>query len=229
MLAALPADVAALECEVRPYVAALYADAAKTRRIELPAGAILRKCAQPAEGARVLTKPDSGGTEMCVFYEFSVDPKNLELHTGVERTGVAKSRADKSCPAVDYGKQSYPGKDWFYLANNVALPNAFKIKTKVETEGLAFLKAEKAGTTDPKKPATDFGNSPLNLQGISVAPTAACRKGATFFQGRYAACYRAHFYNQTVRGGWSLVVALNKNGEYRFIESAHEPEAPVKQ
>ena len=221
MLTAAPVDVAPLECEMRPYMTALYADAAKKSKVNLPLGATYRKCAAPTEPSQVLTVPDSGGTEMCVLYEFAVDPKHPDVQVGKMRTGVAKSLPDKKCPPLDYGKQSYPGKHYFFLSDNVPLPNAFAIKARVESAGLAFLRQEQNERKDGK-PAIDVGNSPLNVASISAAPSAECRKRASFFQGRYAACYRAEFYNQTLRGGHSLLIALNKKREYQFIESAHE-------
>ncbi|WP_426102706.1 hypothetical protein [Massilia sp. TSP1-1-2] len=221
MLAATPVDVAPLECEMRPYMTTLYADPAKKSKVNLPLGATLRKCSSPAEGSQVLTAPDSGGTEMCVLYEFGVDANKADVQIGKMRTGVGKSLADKKCPAIDYGKQSYPGKDYFFLSDNVPLPNAFAIKARVETAGLAFLKDEQKARKDGK-PAIDFGNSPLGVASISQAPALECRQHASFFEGRYAACYRAEFYNKAVRGGWTLLIALNKKREYQFIESAHE-------
>lgn len=224
MLAATPVDVAPLECEMRPYMTALYADAAKTAKVNLPLGATFRKCASPTDGSQVLTVPDSGGTEVCVLYEFSVDSKKPDVQVGKMRTGVAKSLPDKKCAPLDYGKQSYPGKDYFFLSDNVPLPNAFAIKARVESAGLAFLKQEQKERKDGK-PAVDFGNSPLNVASIAAAQTNECRKHTSFFQGRYSACYRAEFYNKTVRGGWTLLIALNKKREYQFIESAHAVKA----
>ncbi len=218
MLAVAPVDVAPLTCEVRPYTATLYADAAKKRPVPLPPGTISRKCSAPYEGWRIITKPDSGGTEMCVIYEFGVDPNKPDVQATLRRTGVSRSLPDKSCAPLDYGQQSYPGKEWFFLGDNVPLPNAFAIKAKVESEGLAYLNAEKQKSKDAR-PATDFGKVPLTVFSIYAAPAGECRKNATFFQGRYAACYRVEFYNKNVRGGWSLLLALNTKREYQFIES----------
>lgn len=223
MLAATPVDVAPLECEMRPYMSVLYADPAKKARVNLPLGSTLRKCAAPEEGSQVLTFPDSGGTEICVFYEFGVNAKDNAVQATKQRTAVAKSLADKKCPAIDYGRQSYPGKDYFFLSDNVPLPNAFAVKAKVESAGLAFLAEEKKRR--PERAGVDFGTSPLNVASISAAPAADCRKHASFFQGRYAACYQVEFYNKTVRGGWTLLVALNKKREYQLIESAHDIKA----
>ncbi len=70
----------------------------------------------------------------------------------------------------------------------------------------------------------------MGLLALSTVPAADCRKQASFFQGRYSACYKAEFYNQAVRGGWTLLVALNKKGEYNFVESSREikPLPPVR-
>ena len=224
MLAATPVDATPLECEMRPYMMTLYAEPGKKAKVNLPLGATLRKCSSPTEGSQVLTVPDSGGTEMCVFYEFGVDPNKNDLLVGKMRTAGGKSLPDKKCPAIDYGKQSYPGKDYFFLSDNVPLPNAFAIKARVERDGLAFLKQEqksKQGAQKNGKPVIDFGSSPLGVASISQAPAVECRKSAGFFEGRYAACYRVEFYNKSVRGGHSLLLALNKKREYQFIESAH--------
>ena len=221
MLAATPVDVAPLACEMRPYMKTLHVDPARKAKVNLPLGATLRKCSSPAEGSQVLTVPDSGGTEMCVFYEFGVDPDKFDVQIRKMRSGVAKALPDKKCPPIDYGKQSYPGKDYFFLFDNVALPNAFAIKARMETAGLAFLKQEQTERKDGKPPV-DFGNSPLRMASIAEAPSGECRKHAGMFEGRYAACYRAEFYNQTVRGGWTLLIALTSKREYKFIESAHE-------
>ena len=224
MLAATPVDVAPLECEMTPYTMALYADPAKKAKVNLPPGALVRKCGLPREGSQVLTKPDSGGTEVCVFYEFGVDGKQLDVVTRKQRTGVAKFLPDKSCPAIDYRAQTYPGKDYFFLFDNVPLPNAFAVKARVESGGLAFLRQEQKERKDLAP--FDFGNSQLGVATISAALTNECRKRADFFQGRYSACYRVEFYNQAVRGGWSLLLALNKKNEYRFIESARPVKPP---
>ena len=221
MLAATPVDVAPLECGMRPYMSVLHADQAKKAKVNLPLGATLRLCAAPAEGSQVLTVPDSGGTDICVFYEFGVDGKRPDVQTTKMRTAIGKALADKKCPAIDYRRQSYPGKDYFFLSDNVPLPNAFAVKARVESAGLAFLKIEQKERKDGKA-AVDFGDSPLGVLSISAAPTTDCRKHASFFQGRYAACYRAEFYNKSVRGGWTLLLALDKKREYTFIESAHE-------
>lgn len=218
MLATLPVDAPPQDCRATPQVTTLFADAAKTRKVTLPPGPILRQCASSADGAQVLTKPDSGGTEMCIFYEMPVDPKNPQIQIKRQRAGVAKSLPDKSCPEIDFTRAGYPGKNWFFLSENVVLANAFKVKQKVETEGLAFLKSEK--TAPPQtRPVADYGTAPLGLMGIAQAGAIECRKNAGFFQGRYAACYRAEVYNPNVRGDRTLVIGLTKNGEYRFIES----------
>ncbi|MBC7684603.1 MAG: hypothetical protein H7176_05175 [Bdellovibrionales bacterium] len=167
----------------------------------------------------MITKPDSGGTSACVFYEFAVDPKTPDLTIGKRHTAVAKSRPDTSCPAIDFSAQSYPGKDWFFLSDNVPLENAYRVKARVESSGLAFLMEEKKQLKDPKV-ALEFGNAPLGVYSISFAPQLECRTRQGFFQERYAACYMAVIYNKSVRGGWSLHVGLRKNGEYKFIESA---------
>ena len=217
MVATMPVS-APVECEVRPYTAELHIDAAKKARVNLPPGSTYRKCSVAREGAQVLTKPDSGGTTACVFYEFTVDPKNPEVQVGARKAAVAKSLADKSCPPIDYGVQSYPGKDWFFLSDNVPLENAYRVKARVERAGLAFLEEEKKQLKDPKQ-ALDFGNSPLGVYSVSAAPPLECRTKQAFFQERYAACYMAVIYNKAIRGGWTLHVALRKNGEYKFIES----------
>ncbi|MEJ7805357.1 MAG: hypothetical protein WKG03_05485 [Telluria sp.] len=218
MLAATPVDVAPLECEMRPYMTVLYADTAKKAKVNLTLGSTFRKCASPTELSQVLTVPDSGGTEMCVFYEFAVDGKKPDVQVGKMRTGVGKSLPDKKCAPLDYSRQSYPGKDYFFLSDNVPLPNAFAVKARVENGGLAFLKQEqKLG-----KPVVDYGNTPLSVASISAAPPKECRKHAGYFEGRYAACYRVGIYNKTVRGGHTLLIALNKKREYQFLESAHQ-------
>ena len=217
MVTTMPVTAPA-ECEVRPYTAQLHVDAAKKARVNLPPGAIYRKCSVAREGSQVLTKPDSGGTTACVFYEFSVDPKNPEVKIGARKAAVAKSLADKSCPPLDYGVQSYPGKDWIFLSDNVPLENAYRVKARVESAGLAFLQEEKKLLKDPKQ-ALDFGNSPLGVYSVSAAPPLECRTKESFFQERYAACYMAVIYNKSIRGGWTLHVALRKNGEYKIIES----------
>jgi hypothetical protein len=217
MVSTMPAE-APRACEVSPYKLELHADAAKKARVNLPPGAIYRKCTVAREGAQVLTKPDSGGTTACVFYEFAVDAKNPEVQIAPRKTAVAKSLTDKSCPPIDYGVQSYPGKDWFFLSDNVPLENAYRVKARVETSGLAFLQDEKKQLKDAKQ-ALDFGDSPLGVYAISAAPPLECRKKQGFFQERYAACYMAVIYNKAVRGGWTLHVALRKNGEYKFVES----------
>lgn len=221
MLAATPVDVAPLECEMRPYMSVLHRDASKKAKVNLPLGATLRLCPSPTEGSQVLTMPDNGSTDICVFYEFGVDGKHPDVLTSKMRTAVGKLLPNKKCPAIDYGKQSYPGKDYFFLSDNVPLPNAFAIKARVETAGLAFLKEEQKARKDGQ-PAIDLGDSPLGVAAISEAPAMECRKRAGFFEGRYAACYRAEFYNQALRGGWTLLIALNKSRQYQLIESAHE-------
>ncbi len=218
MLATLPVDAVPLACDLKPYTMVLYADEARKRPVSLPEGPSLRRCAAAADGAQVLTRPDSGGTDMCIFYEMGVDPKNPQLQTRRQKAGVAKSLPDKSCPPIDPSQANYPGKAWFFLFDNVVLPNAYKIKAKVESEGLAFLKAESA-PLQGKRPAREYRDAPLGLYAVSSTRAIECRKNADFFQGRYAACYRAEVYNPHVRGDRTLIVALTKNGEYKFIES----------
>jgi len=213
----MPVTAPHTECEVRPYKKELHADAAKKSRVNLPPDAIFRSCAEPREGAQVLTKPDSGGTTACVFYEFGVDPKNPDVQIAKRQTAVAKSLKDAACPAIDYSAQSYPGKDWFFLSDNVPLENAYRVKARVETAGLAFLQEEKRTRKDA--PAVDFGNAPLGVYAIAAAPPLECRTRDSFFQERFAACYMAVIYNKSVRGGWAVHVGLRKNGEYKFIES----------
>ena len=213
----LPVDTAPITCEVRPYKGTLHADPEKKAKVNLPEGAILRVCNSPREGAQVITKPDSGGTTACVFYEFAVDGKKNEVQLAPRRTAVARSAADKSCPAFDHSAQGYPGKDWFFLSDNLPLENAHRVKGRIETAGLAFLAQEKKAMKDPKG-MPDFGNTPLALYSVSVAPPPECRTKQGFFQERFAACYKAVVYNKTIRG-WTIHVALRKNGEYKFIES----------
>ncbi len=168
----------------------------------------------------MLTVPDSGGTEVCVVYEYSVDAKKSDVVLGKMRTGVAKSLADKKCPPLDYSKQSYPGKDYFFLSDNVPLVNAHRVKETVEKGGLAFLKSEQAQRKElAGLPAG--GNTPLRVAAIDAAKESECRVKASFFQGRYSACYRAEVYNEALRGGLALHVALNKKGEYVFIQSSY--------
>ena len=219
MPATMPVDNGPTACEVRPYKGTLHADLAKKSKINLPEGAIYRSCANPREGSLVITKPDSGGTTACVFYEFAVNPKTPDISLAKRKTAVAKSLKDTSCPAVDFSAQSYPGKDWFFLSDNVPLENAYRVKARIESAGLAFLNEEKKQLKDPKA-ALDFGASPLGVYAVSAAPPLECRTKQGFFQERYAACYMAVIYNQAVRGGWTLHVGLRKNGEYKFIESA---------
>lgn len=218
MLATMPVDAALAECEARPYTLALHADAAKKALVHLPPGAIFRKCPGPGEASQVLTRPDSGGTEVCVAYEFGVNAKDPEVQATPQKTAVARSLKNKECPAIDYRRQSYPGKDWFFLSDGVPLENAFKVKARVETGGIAFLLQEKKAQKD-RKGGVDFGNSPLGVYSISVAPTMECRDKGAFFQQRLAACYKVGIYNQAVREGWSVNVGLRKNGAYDFIRS----------
>lgn len=221
MPATMPVDTAPTACEVRPYKGVLHADAAKKARVNLPEGAILRVCKDPREGAQVITKPDSGGTTACVFYEFVVDAKAPEVQLSARKAAVAKSLADKTCPAIDHSAQSYPGKDWFFLSDNVPLVNAYRVKDKVEKDGLKFLNEEKKLMKDSKA-AQDFGSSQLGVYAINYAEPPKCRTKQGFFQERHAACYEAVVYNASIRGGWTLHVALRKNGEYTFIESARK-------
>jgi hypothetical protein len=217
MFATMPVE-APVQCEATPYMVALHIDAAKKARVNLPPGSTYRKCSSASEGARVITKPDSGGTTACVIYEFTVDPKEREVQVGKRMTAVAKSLPNKECPAVDYSAQSYPGKDWFFLSDNVPLENAHRVKERIEKSGLAFLNQEKKERKDPA-PALDFGTTQLGVYSVSAAPPMECRTRQGFFQTRFAACYKAVIYNQSVRGGWTLHVGLHKNGEYQFIES----------
>ena len=221
MPATMPIDTGPTACEVRPYKGVLHADAAKKARVNLPEGAMLRVCKDAREGAQVITRPDSGGTTACVFYEFIVDAKAPEVQRALRKTAVAKSLADTKCPAVDYSAQSYPGKDWFFLSDNVPLVNAYRVKAKVEKDGLKFLNEEKKQLKDPKA-ALDFGTSQLGVYAINYAEPPKCRAKQGFFQERFAACYEAVIYNASVRGGWTVHVALSKNGEYKFIESARK-------
>ena len=217
MLSTMPVE-APLQCEVRPYKAQLHEDAAKKGRVNLPPDAMLRTCSNEREGSQVITKPDSGGTTACVFYEFRVNARNPEVQTAPRKTAVAKSLADKRCPSIDYSAQSYPGNDWFFLSDNVPLENAYRVKARVESGGLAFLNEEKKLFKEHNG-ALDFGNTPLGVFAVSSAPPPDCRKRQSFFQERYAACYKAEIYNKSVRGGWTVHIALRKNGEYKFIES----------
>ncbi len=222
MPATMPIDTGPTACEVRPYKGTLHADAAKKARVNLPEGAMLRVCKDPREGAQVITKPDSGGTTACVFYEFAVDARTPEVQLSPRKTAVAKSLSGGACPAFDPSAQSYPGKDWFFLSDNVPLANAYRVKAKVEKDGLAFLNEEKALLKDPKG-ALDFGTTPLGVYAISAAAPPKCRTKQGFFHEKFAACYEAVIYNQSVRGGWTVHVALRKNGEYKLIESARKP------
>ena len=217
MFATMPVE-APVQCEVKPYKAELHIDAAKKARVNLPPGATYRKCSSSSEGSQVVTKPDSGGTTACVFYEFTVAPKEPEVQVGKRKAAVAKSLPNKDCPAIDFGAQTYPGKDWFFLSDNVPLENAYRVKARIETAGLAFLDQEKKERKEPG-PVPDHGNTPLMVYSVSAAPPLECRKKDAFFQERYAACYKAVIYNKSVRGGWTMHVALRKNGEYTFIES----------
>ena len=219
MFATMPVDTGPSACEIRPYKGSLHADAAKKAKVNLPEGALYRTCTNPREGSQVITRPDSGGTTACVFYEFSVNPKTPDVTFGKRKTAVAKSLADKSCPAIDHSEQSYPGKHWIFLSDNVPLENAYRVKARVESAGLAFLIEEKKQLKDPKA-ALDFGNTPLGVYSVSAAPPPTCRTKQGFFQERYPACYMAVIYNKAIRGGWTVHVGLRKNGEYKFIESA---------
>lgn len=218
MLADMPVNADAVTCEVRPYKESLFVDAQKDKSVGLPKGAISRKCSSAREGWWVMTTPDSGGTEACVLYVFGVDPKT-GLYNRQKLTGVAKSLKGGACPPVDQSAQGFPGKDWFFLSDNVPLENAHRVKQRVESGGLAFLIEEKRQRKDGK-PGLDFGNSPLGVYSISAAPPLACRTKDSFFQERFAACYKAVIYNKTVRGDWAVHIGLRKNGEYKFIESS---------
>jgi hypothetical protein len=217
MFATMPVE-APVQCESMPYMVALHVDAAKKARVNLPPGSTYRKCNSASEGSQVITKPDSGGTTACVIYEFTVDPKEREVQVGKRKTGVAKSLPNKECPAMDYSAQGYPGKDWFFLSDNVPLENAYRVKDRIEKGGLAFLIEEKKLRKDAA-PVLDFGNTPLGVYSIAPAPPVECKAHQGIFQGRFAACYKAVIYNKSVRGGWTLHVGLSKSGEYQFIES----------
>ena len=210
MFADMPPNNAAVSCEVRPFTESLFADKTKTAKVNLPPGAISRKCSSATEGWVVMTKPDSGGTEACVLYQFGVDPKT-GLFNNQQRTAVAKSLKGGACPELDTSAQGYPGKAWFFLSDNVPLVNAHRVKEKVQADGAAFLKKEN------RTPA--MGDSPVYVHAISEAPNPECRTTAKLFAERYAACYKTVIYNKAVRGGWFLHVALRKSGEYIFIES----------
>ncbi len=217
MLSTMPVEAPAA-CEVRPYKVTLHEDAAKKARVNLPPEAILRTCTGAREGSQVITKPDSGGTTACVFYEFAVNAKNPEVQIAPRKTSVAKSLPDTSCPPIDHSAQAYPGKDWFFLSDNVPLENAYRVKARVESAGLAFLNEEKKLRKEHQR-GLDFGNTPLGVYAVSSAAPPECRKNQGFFQERYAACYKVDIYNKSVRGGWTLHLALRKNGEYKFVES----------
>lgn len=217
----MPVDSLPPQCEVRPYDKPLFADARRTAKVKLPPGATLRQCSSKADGAQIITAPDSGGTEMCVIYEYGVDNKVVDVVLRMQRTGVARSRADKSCPPLDFSRQGYPGKDWFFMSDNLPLANAFKVKETVEKGGLAFLNEEKK--TVKERAAIDYGSTPLQVEGIAPTEQVECRQTAGFFQGRYAACYRAKVYNQTIRGDWWLVLGLTKDNEYKILQSLRTP------
>lgn len=217
----MPVDTLPPQCEMRPYDKPLFADAKRTAKVKLPAGARLRQCTAAADGAQIITAPDSGGTEMCVIYEYGVDHKIVDVVLRMQRTGVARARADKSCPALDFSRQGYPGKDWFFMSDNLPLPNAFKVKEAVEKGGLAFLNQEKAQRKD--RAGIDYGTTQLQVEGIAPTEQLECRQTAGFFQGRYAACYRARVYNQTIRGDWWLVLGLTKDNEYKILQSIRTP------
>lgn len=217
MFATMPVE-APVQCQVTPYLVALHVDAAKKARVNLPPGSTYRNCSSPVEGSRVVTKPDSGGTTACVVYEFMVDPKERQVQVGKRNTAVAKSLPNKECPPVDFSAQGYPGKDWIFLSDNVPLENAFRVKARIEKDGLAFLNEEKKNRKDAA-PALDFGDTPLGVYSVSAAPPPECKTNQSFFQSRFAACYKAVIYNKSVRGGWTLHVGLHKNGEYKFIAS----------
>lgn len=214
----MPVDTAAITCEVRPFKGTLHADREKKARINLPDGVILRTCNSAREGSQVITLPGSGGTTACVFYAYEVDGKKPEVQLVPRKTAVSKSLADKSCPAIDHSAQGFPGKDWFFLSDNLPLDNAYRVKARVESAGLAFLNAEKKQLKNAAS-VPDLGTAQLGMQSLSVAPPPACRTKQGFFQERYAACYKAVVYNDKLRGV-VLHVGLRKNGEYKFIESS---------
>ena len=220
MFTAMPIDTAPVECEVRPFTATLYADVAKKSKVNLPPNVSYRQCSAPGERSAVVTAPDSGGTEACVFYEFTVDPKMPDVQKPKEkmRTGVARSIGGKECPKMEFGARTYPGKDYFFLSDNVPLVNAHRVKETVEKGGLAFLKTEQQQGKQAGA-APDVGNTPLRVSAIDATRESDCRAKASFFQGRYAACYRAEIYNDKLRGGAALLVGLTKKNEYVFIQS----------
>ncbi len=221
MFTAMPVD-APVECEVRPFTATLYRDVAKKAKVNLPPNATYRKCNVPGERSVVATMPASGGTEACVIYEFPVDPKMPDVLKPKEkmRTGVARSIGGKECPKMEFGARTYPGRDYFFLSDNVPLVNAHRVKETIEKDGLGFLKGEKAQRKELAA-LPDVGETPLRVSAIDAAKESECRVKASFFQGRYAACYRAEIYNQSVRGGLYLNVALTKKGDYLFIQSSY--------
>lgn len=217
----MPVDIMPAQCEMRPYDRPLFANVKRMAKVKLPPGAKLRQCNNAADGAQIITAPDSGGTEMCVIYEYDVDYKIVDVILRRERTGVAKARADKSCPALDFSGQNYPGKEWVFLSDNLPLANAFKVRAAVEKGGLAFLKQEKSLPKDGA--VIDFGSTPLQVESIAPTEQLECRQSAGLFQGRYAACYRAKVYNQSIRGNWWLVLGLTKDNEYKILQSIRTP------
>lgn len=222
MPVATPVDTMPPQCEMRPFTTPLFVDANRTAKVKLPPNAVLRRCTSAADGAQILTAPDSGGTEACVIYEYSVDNKITDIVIRPQhRTGVARSLKDKSCPKVDFSRQGYPGKEWFFMADNLPLANAYKVKETVEKEGLAFMAKEKSTLAD--RAAIDYGTTALQVESIAPTEQVECRRTAGFFEGRYAACYRAKVYNQTIRGNWWLVVGLTKDNEYKILQSVRTP------
>ena len=224
MPVATPVDVMPPQCEMRPFKTPLFVDANRTAKVKLPPGANMRHCSAAADGAQIITAPDSGGTEMCVIYEYGVDSKITDVVIRPQRLGAAKSRPDKSCPAVDYSRQGYPGKEWFFMSDNLPLVNALKVKETVEKQGLDFLVKEKATRKD--RASIDYGKTPIYVEAIAPTEQVECRRTAAFFQGRYAACYRAQIYNQAIKGKWWIIVGLTKDNQYRLLESIQTP-APV--
>jgi len=222
MFTAMPIDTAPVECEVRPFSAALYADVAKKSKVNLPPNVTYRKCNVPGERSAVVTMPASGGTEACVFYEFTVDPAVPDVQKPKEkmRTGVARSIGGKQCPKMEYGARTYPGRDYFFLSDNVPLVNAHRVKEAVEKGGLAFLKSAQAQSKEQGL-ATRVGQAPLRVAAIDAAKESQCRAKASFLQGRYSACYRAEVYNEAIRGGLAIHVALNKKGDYVLIDHVY--------
>lgn len=208
------------DCESRPYEVVLYADEARKAKVNLPPKPLLRACAPP-ELSQVMTAPDSGGTTMCVSYVYDVALTAPDRLVGERRLLAAKSLPDKSCPQIDFKRQGFPGKPWMFLYQGVVVENAYKVKEKIESEGLAFLQLEQTAP-GAAKPQVELGKSPLYVSAIQAATPSECRAGGQFFQERFPACYKASVYNQNIRG-WQIYVALRRNGEYKFGGSKRNP------